>query len=125
MTARARLALTDAGDIDLSSGKMVLETDAGKSVTAKVRKVLNLWQASWFLAAGDGVPWIQQVLAKKNPDLRLVENVIRSAVLGIEEIVSVASIALTFDRTNRALAVNMQLTTTVGAVPVKTTLAVP
>ena len=93
MTTAARIKLTSTGDFDLSSGTMLLETNAGTNVTAKVTKVLNLWQGSWFLAGADGVPWIQRVLAKKNPDLRIVENVLRDAIAGIAEITSVSQLS--------------------------------
>ena len=121
----ARIALTAAGDIDLSSGKMVLETDAGKSVTAKVKKVLNLWQASWFLAAADGIPYLQKILNKKNPDLRLIENILRDTISAIPEIISIASLTLTYNRSARSLSVQTSLFTTKGGVVVTAPLALP
>ncbi len=125
MATAARIKLTSNGDFDLSSGKMLLETNAGANVTAKVKKVLNLWQGSWFLAGADGVPWIQQILAHKNPDLRLVENILRDAILDIAEIVSISSLVLTYDRKTRSLNVKTQLTTTLGGVVVTAPLVLP
>jgi len=125
LATAARIKLTSAGDFDLSSGKMVLETDAGTNITAKVKKVLNLWRGSWFLAGADGVPWIQSILARKNPDLRIVENVLRDAIATIPEITSVSSLTLIYDRKARALAVAMQLVTTEGAQTIKTPLTLP
>lgn len=125
MTTAARVKLTSTGDFDLSSGTMLLETNAGTNITAKVTKVLNLWQGSWFLAGADGVPWIQKILAKKNPDLRIVENVLRDAIAGIAEITSVSQLTLTYDRKGRALNVVMQLVTTEGAKTITAPLTLP
>ena len=125
MTTAARIKLTSDGDFDLSSGKLTLETDAGTNVTAKVRKVLNLWQGSWFLAGADGVPWIQKVLAKKNPDLRIVENVLRDAIATIPEIVSVDSLTITYNRSDRSASVSMQLSTTSGGKVITAPLVLP
>ena len=125
MTTAARIKLTSTGDFDLSSGTMLLETNAGTNITAKVTKVLNLWQGSWFLAGADGVPWIQKVLAKKNPNLRIVENVLREAIAGIPEITNVAQLTLTYDRKGRSLNVKMQLNTTEGAKTITAPLVLP
>lgn len=123
--AIARIALTAAGDFDLSSGKLRIETDPAVSVTAKVRKTLNLWQASWFLAAADGIPWIQQILAKKNPDLRLVEHILRNALLAIPEITTITSMVLTYTRNTRTLLINTSMVSNKGGVVVKTPLVLP
>lgn len=125
MTTAARIKLTSTGDFDLSSGKLALETNAGTNITAKVTKVLNLWKGSWFLAGADGVPWIQSVLARKNPDLRIVENVLRTAIAGIAEITSISSLNLTYDRKARSLSVKMQLVTTEGAKTFTAPLVLP
>jgi len=125
MATAARIKLTSDGDFDLSSGKMVLETNAGTNITAKVKKVLNLWRGSWFLAGADGVPWIQSILARKNPDLRIVENVLRDSIATIPEITSISSLNLVYNRVARSLAVTMALVTTEGAQVIKTPLTLP
>jgi len=125
MATAARIKLTSTGDFDLSSGKLALETNAGTNITAKVKKVLNLWKGSWFLAGADGVPWIQSILTRKNPDLRIVENVLRDAIATIPEITQVSSLSLAYDRKGRALNVSMALVTTQGAQTIKTPLTLP
>jgi hypothetical protein len=123
--AIARIALTSAGDFDLSTSKLRIETDPAISVAAKVRKTLNLWQGSWFLAAADGIPWIQKVLAKKNPDLRLIENILREALLAIPEVTTITSMVLTYTRQTRTLLINTSMVSTKGGVVVNTPLVLP
>jgi hypothetical protein len=120
-----RLALTADGDLDLSTGRLVVETDPVKNIVGKVRKVLLLAQAEWFLAAADGVPWIQQILAKKNPDLRIVQTVLVTAILSVPEVGSVENVKLVFDRPSRTCTFTAQLRTTQGAIPITQPLAIP
>lgn len=120
-----RLALTDDGDLDLSSGQLVIETDPVKNIVGKVRKVLLLCQGEWFLAAADGIPWVQQILAKKNPDLRIVQNILVSAILSVPEVGSVENVSLNFDRVARVCTFSCALRTTVGAIPITQPLAIP
>jgi hypothetical protein len=120
-----RLALTSTGDIDFSSGKLVIETDPVKNVVGKVTKVLLLAQGSWFLAAAKGVPWVQKILGVKNPDLRLVQNILVDAILGVPEVASVENASVTFDVPSRTCTFSGALRTTVGAIPVTVPLAIP
>ena len=120
-----RLALTATGDLDFSTGTLRIETDEVKNIVGKIRKVLLLFQGAWFLAAADGVPWFQQILAVKNPDLRIVTNLLTDAVLSVPEVSSVTNFNLVFNRTTRVCTVSFNAVTTVGAVPVVVPLAVP
>lgn len=100
-----RLALTADGDLDCTNG-LKIETDAAKSIVGKIRKVFYLFQGAWFMAAADGVPWFQDILAKKNPDLRIVQNILVDALKTVPEVTSVTNVFLTFDRKSRSLVVN-------------------
>lgn len=107
-----RLALTSTGDLDLSTGKLRVETDPTKNIVGKIRKVFFLFQGAWFLAAADGVPWFQKIMAIKNPDLRLVQNILVDAIKTVPEVSSVTNVSLTF--TNRKLTVNWAIKTAEG-----------
>lgn len=120
-----RLALTSDGDLDLSTGQLRIETDPVKNIVGKVRKVLLLCQGEWFLAAADGVPWVQQILAKKNPDLRVIQNILVDAIKKVPEVGSIENISMQFDRVNRICTFTCQLRTTVGAIPITQPLAIP
>lgn len=120
-----RLALTSDGDLDLSTGQLRIETDPVKNIVGKVRKVLLLCQGEWFLAAADGVPWVQKILAKKNPDLRIVQNILVDAIRRVPEVGSVENVKLTFDRPSRTCTFSASLRTTEGAIPVTQPLAIP
>lgn len=120
-----RLALTSTGDLDFSTGSLRIETDAVKNIVGKVRKVLMLFQGAWFLAAADGVPWFQSILAVKNPDLRVVSTLLIEAILTVPEVARVTKFTTTFDRTTRVCQVTCNLVTTVGAIPFVTPIAIP
>lgn len=108
-----RLALTDDGDLDLSTHLRV-ETDPVRNVVGKIRKVLLLFQGSWFLDGAKGVPWFQTILAKKNPNFRIVQNLLRAAILTVPEVVSLPKFKLSFNRKDRLLRVDFEAKTTVG-----------
>lgn len=120
-----RLALTTSGDLDFSSGSLRIETDEVKNIVGKVRKVLLLFQGAWFLAAADGVPWFQQILAVKNPDLRVVQNLITDSILTVPEVARVTNFTTNFNRALRTCTVTCNLVTTVGAIPVVVPIAIP
>jgi hypothetical protein len=120
-----RLTLTVDGDLDLSTGQLVIETDPVKNIVGKVRKALLLAQGEWFLAINQGVPWIQSILAVKNPNLRIVQNVLVDAILTVPEIASVQNVNLVFNRAARTCVFTAALITTVGAIPVTQPLAIP
>jgi hypothetical protein len=120
-----RLALTTTGDLDFSTGSLRIETDEVKNIVGKVRKVLLLFQGAWFLAANDGVPWFQQILAVKNPDLRVITNLLTDAILTVPEVARVTNFVLDFNRTSRVCTVTCNLITTAGAIPFTNPLAVP
>lgn len=120
-----RLALTTSGDLDFSTGSLRIETDEVKNIVGKVRKVLLLFQGAWFLAAALGVPWFQQILAVKNPDLRVVQNLITDAILTVPEVERVTNFTTNFNRTLRTCTVTCNLVTTVGAIPIVVPIAIP
>lgn len=120
-----RLALTSTGDLDLSTGQLRIETDPVKNIVGKVRKVLLLAQGEWFLEAAAGTPWVQQILAQKNPNMRMIQNILVDRIKTVPEVGSVENVTLTFDRPSRTLTFSAQLRTTQGAIPVTQPLVIP
>ena len=119
-----RLALTSTGDLDFSSGSLRLETNEVKNIVGKVRKVLMLFQGSWFLAAADGVAWFQ-ILAVKNPDLRVVQNLVTTAILTVPEVSRITQFTTNFNRAARTCTITCNLITTAGAIPFTNPIAIP
>lgn len=64
--------------------------------------MLNMTAGEYFLDLDAGIPWFDRVLVKA-PDLKAIEALLRSKLLGVPGIRAVTSLTLIFDRQNRTL----------------------
>lgn len=71
------------------------------------------FRGEWFLDLSAGVPYRQQILIK-NPDIPIVDVLLRQTVLDTPDIVGLQRFSFTFDRGNREYAFAFVAETTQG-----------
>jgi len=93
------LLLNAAGDVDVTLGKVTFVSDPVQAGAIKLRTRLNMYLGEWFADTRVGVPWFQRILVK-NPDVRLVETIIRSIIVSTPPFVD-ATVTVTAPDVNR------------------------
>jgi hypothetical protein len=91
------------GDLLISLGKLIPETDPVVSAAIKLKHRLRLVLGEWFLDTRVGVPYFDAVYGVKNPDLELIRRLIRRIILSCEPINKVEKLVLNFDKVSRTL----------------------
>lgn len=106
---------TSHGDLDMSSGNLVLVQDPSFILAQKLTNQLRLILGEWFQDTRVGVPYFQHILIK-NPDLRVIGQIFRSAFLQTPGVAEILSADLQFITTNRTLLANFKILTDTGAI---------
>lgn len=60
----ADLKVDATGDLDLTGGRLNLETDQDELDRLELERYLDLFRGEWFLDQGQGLPWLE-VLSQK------------------------------------------------------------
>jgi hypothetical protein len=104
------LARTASGDFQIP---MLLVTDPVTCTQQKITDEGNLWLQSWAFDQTVGMPWLQQVLGIKNPNLTAIRALIRRWLLATPRVVSVLQLSVGFapGTRNAAYAYKVQLDT--------------
>ncbi len=113
MSAFAQSTLT--GDLDLSTGNLVLVKDPATLCAAKLTNVLQFFLGEWFMDTRQGVPYFQNVFVK-NPDLGSIGQLFAKIILQTPGVKALQSANLDFDNTGRTLSANFTVQTDTGAV---------
>lgn len=71
-----------------------IETDPAICTVQKITDAFNLWLASWAFDQSQGMPWLQQILGQKNPNLNAIVDIMRRALLSLPRVVAVLSLSL-------------------------------
>lgn len=108
------------GDLVMANGNLVLvgQNAAGagsdqEAITQAITSALRSFQGEWFLSPGSGIPYFQSVLVK-NPDPRLLRDVFRDALLGVQGVQQVLAIDFQYTAATRALAVAWRVKASTG-----------
>lgn len=100
--------MIEAGAFVLVSGR--------DAIAQAIENRLRTFRGEWFLDGSIGVPYLEQVLGRKQPNLAAVEQTLRSEILAVSGVTAITSFALTLDRATRALSGRFTAATEVGAV---------
>lgn len=111
----ATLALTEDGDLDFSTGKLVIERDPAKCLASKLRARYRLYLGEWLLDTRLGVPYVQLILVK-NPNMTVVRGVLRRVLESTPGVASIDEFTVTYDPRTRSAAFSFRVTTDLGAV---------
>lgn len=91
------LSVSSTGVVRLTSG--VLET-----IAQRLRIKLRTFMGEWFLDTTVGVPYYQDILGVKNPDLGVIASIFRRQLLADPDVDSVPRLDLTLN-SDRSLSV--------------------
>lgn len=108
------LALTIDGDLAISASSPSIYFLSGlDAVTQQISIAIRLWKGNWFLDLDLGIDWLGKILGQK-PNPRTVASLFRERILGIEHVISVPDIAVTFEGPTRTLKVTFNVLTEFG-----------
>ena len=113
----ATVLLDAFGDIDLSTGKVVVTTAPATEYKQKMNARLNSFKGEWRYDTGRGVPWFERIFVK-NPKLALVQEILRKTILSVPGTTGLTFTQLTFDKVNRKLTVGFRTTTDFQSTPI-------
>lgn len=100
------------GDIELVDGDLSL-VEGVEAIGQSAKQRLKLYLGEWFLNINAGVPWFQVVFVK-NPNLLLIEAILRDVVLLTPGISELDTFNLTYDNLTRKLGVSFKARTING-----------
>jgi hypothetical protein len=107
--------MTTAGDLDLSTGGLVLTRNRADLVAQKLRNKLLFFLGEWFLDTRLGVPYFQSILVK-NPDVATVRQILVTAISSTPGVVQVFDVNLEIDRRVRELTFSFKAKVDNGAI---------
>ena len=76
---------------------------------------IRLWFffQEWFLDTSKGIRFYQDVHIK-NPDLSVVEALVKEEIMGTEDVLEILNFDLTFESAQRKLSIDFEVNTTFG-----------
>lgn len=89
-----------AGDLALDATGQPVVVEATEAIAQDIRTRLRWFKGEWFLDARTGFPWFQRVLGQKVTE-RVVELLLRRAILGTPGVSRLASMRVSIDRRSR------------------------
>ena len=89
------IAQTNTGDLDFSTGNLVVQTDIATVTAAKLSNMFGFFKGEWFRDAQVGFPLLQDFLVK-NPNLNLLVSILKQTLLFAPGVKSVVDIQLQF-----------------------------
>lgn len=85
------------------------------AVAQSCRITLQMFAGEWFLNLGAGIPYWEEILTQKEAVAIKAANIaFRSALLAVDDVVSVTRMDITFDRKARRMTVVWQVNTAFG-----------
>lgn len=106
------IKLTAAGDLDLSSGDLVI-LEGINATSQRLERKLRMFQGEWFLDERLGVPYFQDILVK-NPKTNVIMSIYREAISEDEAVTALNNLELNFDSVARKLFVTFEAETVDG-----------
>lgn len=103
--------------VDAVTGDLTLDAevvDGADAILQDVRLRCRLFLGEWFLNTEVGVPYLQQILGTKKPNLDLVRQALRDAVEETPGVDRVLSIQVTLDKAGRTATVRFTASTDEG-----------
>ena len=95
----------------------VRKATASEQIRQSVKIRLMTRRGEWQFDLDQGLPYVEAMLVK-NPDLALLESIVRAEVLLVPGVISVARASVELDATTRALSIACDLVTDEGLLSV-------
>ena len=96
----------------IENGDLVL-IDGGEALLQKLSIKLKLVLGEWFIDVGYGVDYVNYIWVK-NPDLTIVESLLKSAILEEEGVKELVTFSLSHSPAQRSLSVRFSVLTDFG-----------
>lgn len=106
-------------DVPLVGGDTREQAQAYYRQKLKIR--LWLFLGEWYLDTSAGTPFHQNILVK-NPNIPLIDTILKSRILGTEGVTELKSYESAYDSAQRKLEVTFQAQTDAGLVTVEGTI---
>lgn len=103
------------GDLDISTGNLVISRDINLQVAQKLTNRFRLFRGEWFMDQRIGMPYLQQVFVK-DPDLTGIAQMFRRAILDTQGVQAVLEANLNFLSGLRTLQAEFKVQTITGAI---------
>jgi hypothetical protein len=110
------LKVDSSGDLDFSSGGLVLTTSLEQFAAQKFDEWLNFYLGEWFLDTRLGFPYFRHVIGRRTADLRLIESLFLRVFERAPFVRSVLQLGLEFNSRTRALALSFKVLLNDGSV---------
>jgi hypothetical protein len=114
--------LTASGDYSFGQNALDFYVNSPQTVAQAILTRLLLHQGEWFLDVTFGMPWESQVLGYGTKSL--YDAAIKAAILGVQGVASIVSYSSDLDTVNRALSVNVTVSTIYSQLSISTTFGV-
>jgi hypothetical protein len=102
----------DVGDLYLDGVDIPL-VEGKEAVAQHVLVRLKRVKGEWFRNVNDGIPYFEEILGQRNPDLPRIRRIFERAITSTPGVESLDRLDLSFDSTTRALTIsNVEITTT-------------
>lgn len=105
-------ALNKDNDIFVSGGAFATVSEGSQTVQ-HVRTRLRFFEGEWFLDLNEGLPYFQRIL-KKPFDMADVESLLKSEILGTQDVESLTRFESSFNGNTRKLTIEFDAETTFG-----------
>lgn len=104
-----------AGDLKLDATGQPVFAEGVEAIGQDIRTRLRWFKGEWFLDARTGFPWFQRVLGRRVTE-RVVELLLRRAILTTPGVARLASMRVSIDRRSRELTATFSAVTPDGQV---------
>lgn len=101
------------GSLDFSSRDIQFTGNISEYVRQKLYLKLSIFKGEYFLKKSEGLPYFEDILIK-NPDLRYVEDLIKTKIFEIPEIEAITSFTLDLNSSTRVMTINFTATLETG-----------
>ena len=109
--------ITSSGDYSFGSGSKNY-VEGNEAVAQAIRTKLLLFYGEWWENLGEGIPMFQSVLGQTNPETikSSLSMLVEQRIVEIQEVDSVKNIEIDYDRKNRTISMEVDVTTTSGEI---------
>ena len=109
--------LTSMGDYSFGSGSKNY-ADGNEAVAQAIKTKLLLFYGEWWENLGEGMPMFQSVLGQTNPETikSSLSMLVEQRIMEIQEVDSVKNIEIDYDRKNRTISMEVDVSTTNGEI---------
>jgi hypothetical protein len=115
-----RLDLNDKHDMTLTGTDLTLVSDLDY-ILQKLSVRLLFFFGEWYLDTSVGVRFYEHILIK-NPNIALIDSLLKGVILGTDGILEIVSYKSTFDNAARSLTIETEIRTTYGEAYFKETI---